>query len=547
MSLQALQQQRSQILAEIQRRGGAAKAPNFARQLSDIEGQIRVARGGQQQPGAAPRPTTGGPMTVDQGATAGPVEDRAGLQAERTRYLNEIQRRGGAANAPGFARKLSDVEGRLRAGRRTGGPQPGGVGASPSGDLPIPGGPGGNYQPPGEGPLPQGPVGLPPAGSPPPMAPPPQKAPPLYVDQGGGFKPRGYQAEPSPDSPQFAGGEDPFSPQAAGPIAASSQNADLATRSRQFAGRMLDDPSQLTKRALSGDVLADRQRIEDQTYSSLTKDVDQSEKSALNQKEQELHNKGIQFNADPNSRYQQELKAIRTAFAGSRMDARTQAIQLGGQEYQRSFDIGEQSVANRLNELNTFSNLGEAGRQFDVATGEGSRQFDNTLGNERSQFNRNYNRQNFESDREYGQRNFEFRNTLGEQGRQYDNTLGQRESEYGRSLSEGQRQFNANFGEGQRQYDGNFGQRNREFDANFGEGQRQFNADLDYQNRALGEQGRLTDAEREQQKMLKLKELEQAGKISKRQLQIEQQKIRAAMAAARGGGSSEPEEEDIFE
>jgi hypothetical protein len=45
MALEDLQKQRQNILAEIRRRGGEAKAPNYAKQLKDIEGQIRTQRG----------------------------------------------------------------------------------------------------------------------------------------------------------------------------------------------------------------------------------------------------------------------------------------------------------------------------------------------------------------------------------------------------------------------------------------------------------------------------------------------------------------------
>ena len=44
-NLQALQAKRAQILGEIQRRGGAAKAPGYATQLQQVDAQIRAARG----------------------------------------------------------------------------------------------------------------------------------------------------------------------------------------------------------------------------------------------------------------------------------------------------------------------------------------------------------------------------------------------------------------------------------------------------------------------------------------------------------------------
>lgn len=57
-TLAQMQQQREQLLAEIKRRGGTAKAPKFAQQLTALEGQIRAAKGpASTQPVATPKQT----------------------------------------------------------------------------------------------------------------------------------------------------------------------------------------------------------------------------------------------------------------------------------------------------------------------------------------------------------------------------------------------------------------------------------------------------------------------------------------------------------
>ena len=78
---------------------------------------------------------------------------------------------------------------------------------------------------------------------------------------------------------------------------------------------------------------------------------------------------GIPFSADPNSRYQQEMKAVNDRYDTQRENARQTAIQTGGDEYSRDVGIGEQLRTNdlsaastihgtQLNDVNAYSHLG---------------------------------------------------------------------------------------------------------------------------------------------------------------------------------------------
>jgi hypothetical protein len=88
----------------------------------------------------------------------------------------------------------------------------------------------------------------------------------------------------------------------------------------------------------SGDAEAERARIEDAAYSRLTRGNDarmQQEKADL---EQTLANRGIPL--DPNDpQYQRHMNNFNQKWDESNAAARQQATMLGGQEYQREYDI----------------------------------------------------------------------------------------------------------------------------------------------------------------------------------------------------------------
>lgn len=112
-----------------------------------------------------------------------------------------------------------------------------------------------------------------------------------------------------------------------------------------------------------------RQSAFDTQYGYLTRDLGQQEAQAGQDIGQSLTDRGITYSADPNSRYQQEMRDYTNRFDRARADARAQADQFAGQEMQRMFGINEQTRANQMNEqggqwnqrlsdIAGFSNLG---------------------------------------------------------------------------------------------------------------------------------------------------------------------------------------------
>lgn len=338
--LAALQAQRSQIIAEIQRRGGRAKAPGFQKQLEDIEGQIRSTKAGSNP---ASQPPVGPP-------------------AAQPNIVPEIQ---GPANPP------------------------------PETQQPLPGG--------GLSPVPtagQGPD-MPDPGNLRPEIPTAGVTPGEVKTATGKIKnaATGYEADQLA-AEQEAGRQTQLrNPDQYNPYGSSQtridENGNVVQEQKlsEDQQKILDGGENLTqvgqkvsqsmlsqfgdgqfnpelaKRTSTGDMNADRQRIEDVLYEKMTRDVDRDASSTKKQKEQELYNKGIAYNADPNSRYQQELSSVDKRYDRLKAEARQNSVQMGGEELKNSFGINEQTIANQLSqaqgirnqrvgEISSFQNLG---------------------------------------------------------------------------------------------------------------------------------------------------------------------------------------------
>jgi hypothetical protein len=119
-------------------------------------------------------------------------------------------------------------------------------------------------------------------------------------------------------------------------------------------------------------LLAERNRIEQDALARLTQNLDRDEGRERARIEQELFNRGIPFSADPNSRYQQELGANQERFDRARQEAGQRATEVGGQEYAQYVQQQEQIRANRggeqlgqrtqqLGEIGGLSTLGVPG------------------------------------------------------------------------------------------------------------------------------------------------------------------------------------------
>lgn len=105
----------------------------------------------------------------------------------------------------------------------------------------------------------------------------------------------------------------------------------------------------LTAAPTTGNLEADRARIEADVYGRLTTGLQDQYKQTREQAAQTLRNKGIPFSDDPNSRYQKELGVLDRQYADQQLAARQTATGMGGQEYQRNFDIGQTLRQNEFN------------------------------------------------------------------------------------------------------------------------------------------------------------------------------------------------------
>lgn len=130
-------------------------------------------------------------------------------------------------------------------------------------------------------------------------------------------------------------------------------------------------------RTSTGDLAADRARIEDQVYARLTKDMDSRKAMEMQQTESTLANRGIPYSADPKSRYQQELKAVNDRYDSQALTARQTAAETGGTEYQRNFGINEQTIANQTSQQLAArnQNIGEIGTLANTGPGQTNPQF----------------------------------------------------------------------------------------------------------------------------------------------------------------------------
>lgn len=121
-------------------------------------------------------------------------------------------------------------------------------------------------------------------------------------------------------------------------------------------------------RTNTGDLAANRARIEEQVFGRLTRGLEDEKANERQQMEQTLRNRGIPLGSKQfNDQMAQFDKRYDTRIA----DARAQAAQMGGEEYSRDFGINEQTIANQISQAQTIKNqnLGEAQAYQGMGTG----------------------------------------------------------------------------------------------------------------------------------------------------------------------------------
>lgn len=121
-------------------------------------------------------------------------------------------------------------------------------------------------------------------------------------------------------------------------------------------------------RVSTGDVAADRARIEKAAYDRLTRFTNADQDRERAQTEQTLYGRGIAL--DPrNPAYKASMDDLNRRYDANRADAANQAAVTGGNEYSRDVGLNEQVIANQfsqqqgarnqnLGEISTLGNLG---------------------------------------------------------------------------------------------------------------------------------------------------------------------------------------------
>lgn len=153
------------------------------------------------------------------------------------------------------------------------------------------------------------------------------------------------------------------------------QDSQLSQMGRQFAmdrfgqgGFNQQFNPQLSQRTSTGDLNADRARIEDEVFGRLTRTTNRDFDREKQQTEQDLYSRGIPMQEWAN---RPEMQALNERYDTLRQNARAQATELGGQEMSRSFGQNEQLIANQLSQQQGIrnQNLGELGTFAGFGTG----------------------------------------------------------------------------------------------------------------------------------------------------------------------------------
>jgi hypothetical protein len=121
----------------------------------------------------------------------------------------------------------------------------------------------------------------------------------------------------------------------------------------------------LTDRPLQPDLNQARLQQQQELESYLSRDIDSAYEKARKQQEQQLFNRGVPVGSE---QYTDSMKMLDDNFSRQRGDIRSQALQFGGQETERTFGMGETRRTNELGEQVTANqtNMGNVGAFTDI-------------------------------------------------------------------------------------------------------------------------------------------------------------------------------------
>lgn len=144
----------------------------------------------------------------------------------------------------------------------------------------------------------------------------------------------------------------------------SDQGEDLTITGQGKAQSTLDQFSagfnpETIARTNTGDLAANRARIEEEVFGRLTRGLDEQKGNERQQLEQTLRNRGIPLGS---KQFNDQMAQFDKRYDTRTADARAQATEMGGNEYSRDFGINEQTIANQISQGQSIrnQNLGEA-------------------------------------------------------------------------------------------------------------------------------------------------------------------------------------------
>lgn len=151
------------------------------------------------------------------------------------------------------------------------------------------------------------------------------------------------------------------------------QGQNLTTQGQQLASQTLSglqagfNPETIA-RTNTGDLAANRARIEEQVFGRLTRGLEEEKANERQQMEQTLRNRGIPLGS---KQFIDQMAAFDKRYDTRIADARAQAAEMGGAEYSRDFGINEQTIANQISQAQAIKNqnLAEAQAYQGMGTG----------------------------------------------------------------------------------------------------------------------------------------------------------------------------------
>ena len=125
---------------------------------------------------------------------------------------------------------------------------------------------------------------------------------------------------------------------------------------------------QTAQRTTSGDLGANRSRIESEVFGRLTRGMDEQKANDSQQMESTLRNRGIPLGS---KQWNDRMGQLDKRYDTQRADAQSQAVEMGGNEYSRDFGINEQLIANQISQGQSVrnQNLTEASALQGMGTG----------------------------------------------------------------------------------------------------------------------------------------------------------------------------------